>query len=542
MADLSGPAHVGDMEKTVDAFLDLDERAVVGEIPDGSLDHGARRVLAGNLIPGVHLGLLHAQGDFLLLLVDAEDDDFDLVANLHQLARMIDSLRPRHLGDVDKPLDPFLELDERAIGHDVDDFAHDAGGDRVLVGDVFPGAGALLLEAKRDLLAVLVDMQHHHLDLVVDLDHVAGVVDAAPTHVGDVQETVDAAKVDERAEVGDVLDRADANLPRLDFGEQLLLLLFAGDLDELTTRDDDVASAFVDLEDHALDIVLDVVGNIARAANIDLARGQEDVDADVDEQASLDLSGDLALDHVAFVVLRDDHLPSAHAMRLLAGENDLACLVLHPLKEDLDGVARLGRGLVFPLVERNKPFRLVADVNDDLITDDLDDLAGDNPSDIEVLSLLVEEPVEIIRFAVGRNDRRQLLFRDIKFAKQVAIYHGNPFRSDSENRAGLNSQESRGGRHDHHKKEHRRPRISRMRSFLFPSSSIRQRKSTAHREGRPNGFGLGEEARSTHADRIAGIKYCNKAFSEGNTRSRITRSRSFLITNNEILSSACSWR
>ena len=72
-------------------------------------------------------------------------------------------------------------------------------------------------------------MQDHDLDLVVDLDHVAGVVDAAPGHVGDVQQAVDAAQVDERAEVGDVLDLALAELADLDLVEQLLLLLLAGD-------------------------------------------------------------------------------------------------------------------------------------------------------------------------------------------------------------------------------------------------------------------------------------------------------------------------
>ena len=38
------------------------------------------------------------------------------------------------------------------------------------------------------------------------------MVDAAPAHVGDVQQAVDAAEVDERAELGDVLDHALAEL------------------------------------------------------------------------------------------------------------------------------------------------------------------------------------------------------------------------------------------------------------------------------------------------------------------------------------------
>ncbi len=145
-------------------------------------------------------------------LVDPQDDDLDLVADVDQLAGVVDPLGPAHLGDVDQALDPLLELDEGAVAHDVDDLARDPGADRVLLLDVFPRAGRLLLEAEGDLLAVLVDVQDHDLDLVVDLEHVAGMVDPAPAHVGDVQQAVDAAQVDEGAEVGDVLDGPLADL------------------------------------------------------------------------------------------------------------------------------------------------------------------------------------------------------------------------------------------------------------------------------------------------------------------------------------------
>src|SRR5207244_3115915 len=210
MSDLASPAHVGDVEQAVDPLFDLDEGAIVGAVADRAFDHGPRRVLARDLVPGIDLGLLHPQGDLLLLLVDAQDDDLDPVADVDQLAGVVDPLGPAHLGDVDQALDPLLELDEGAIAHHVDDFAHDAGADRVLVGDVLPRAGRLLLQAQGDLLAVLVDVQDHHLALVVDLDEVAGVVDPAPAHVGDVQQAVDAAGVDEGAEVGDGLGGAGA--------------------------------------------------------------------------------------------------------------------------------------------------------------------------------------------------------------------------------------------------------------------------------------------------------------------------------------------
>ena len=63
------------------------------------------------------------------------------------------------------------------------------------------GLGRLVLEAQRDLLLFLVHLENVDLQLLVDVDDLMRVVDAAPRHVGDVQQAVDAAEIDERAEL-----------------------------------------------------------------------------------------------------------------------------------------------------------------------------------------------------------------------------------------------------------------------------------------------------------------------------------------------------
>ena len=45
--------------------------------------------------------------------------------------------------------------------------------------------------------------------------------DAAPAHVGDVEQAVNAVEINERAEIGDVLDGALADVARHHLGEQL---------------------------------------------------------------------------------------------------------------------------------------------------------------------------------------------------------------------------------------------------------------------------------------------------------------------------------
>ena len=181
-------------------------------------------------------------------------------------------------------------------------------------------------------------------------DHLGGMVDAAPAHVGDVQQAVDAAQVDERAEVGDVLDHALAELADFELGEQLLLLFGPLLLDQRPAADDDVPPRFVDLQHHALDGAADVVADVGRPADIDLAGRQEDVHADdVDQQAALDLAGDDAGDHVAFVDRLHDLHPGFDLVGLALAERDHAAGIIHRsgdvldvLDQDLDDLADLG--------------------------------------------------------------------------------------------------------------------------------------------------------------------------------------------------------
>ena len=75
------------------------------------------------------------------------------------------------------------------------------------------------------------------------------MVDAPPGDVGDVQQAVDAAEIDERAVVGDVLDHAVDDLALFEVLHQLLALLGAGLFQHGAAGDDDVAAAAIHLED-----------------------------------------------------------------------------------------------------------------------------------------------------------------------------------------------------------------------------------------------------------------------------------------------------
>ncbi len=131
------------------------------------------------------------------------------------------------------------------------------------------------------------------LTLLADLQRLGRVVDAAPRDVGDVQQAVDAAEIDEGAVVGDVLDHAVEDLAFLQAGDQLGALLGAGLFEHGAAGHDDVAARAVHLEDLERLRRAHQRADVAHRADVDLAAGQERHGAaEVDREAALDPAED----------------------------------------------------------------------------------------------------------------------------------------------------------------------------------------------------------------------------------------------------------
>src|SRR4029077_5633400 len=95
-----------------------------------------------------------------------------------------------------------------------------------------PGVLLRLLEPERDPLRLRVVLEDPDGDLVPHLEKLGRMIDAPPAHVRDVQEPINAAEIDERAVLGDVLDDAADDLSFLEGLERLCLLLVALLLEE----------------------------------------------------------------------------------------------------------------------------------------------------------------------------------------------------------------------------------------------------------------------------------------------------------------------
>src|SRR2546421_1512777 len=361
-----GPRHVGDVDQTVDAGLDLHERPERGEVAHLALEPRPDRVLLRQRHPGIFLGLLHAEGDFFFCLVHLQYNGFYRFADRHDLRRVTHVARPAHLGDVDQAFDARLELDERAVVGDRHDLALHPRAHGVLRRHVLPRVGLQLLETEADALALPVDVEDFDFDLLADLHHLGGMRHAPVAHVGDVQQPVHAAQIDERAEIGDVLHDALPHLADLQLLHEDVALGLALRLEQHAPAHHDVAAALVALDDLELEALPQQLVDVGHAPQRDLAAGEEGIHAhQVHHHAALDLFDQGARHRFVLLVGLADPLPHPHEVGLLLREDHRAFLVLQVLEEDLDLVPFLQGLGILEFVDRHRAFRLEPDVEDD---------------------------------------------------------------------------------------------------------------------------------------------------------------------------------
>src|SRR6202012_795030 len=119
------------------------------------------------------------------------------------------------------------EFDERTVVGDVGDAAVEARIKRVLRLNALPRIVEQMLHAERDAGGFEVDLDDLYLHRLADGQNLGRMVDATPRDIGDVQQAVDAAEVNERTVIGDVLDDAVDHLTLFEVLYQFLALFGA---------------------------------------------------------------------------------------------------------------------------------------------------------------------------------------------------------------------------------------------------------------------------------------------------------------------------
>src|SRR4029450_13754306 len=181
--------------------------------------------------------------------IDFQNLHFDFLRGGDDLAGVHVLFGPRHFRNVDQTFDARLQLDERAVVGDVGDAAGEAGIQRILGLDALPRIVQQLLHDERDAGGLGGDLDDLDLHGLADGEHFGRVIDPAPGDIGDVQQAVDAAEIDERTVIGDVLDHAVNDLTLFEVLHQFLALLGASLFEHRAARHHDVAAAAIHFED-----------------------------------------------------------------------------------------------------------------------------------------------------------------------------------------------------------------------------------------------------------------------------------------------------
>src|SRR5215470_393864 len=142
-----GPAQVANVNQTVDTVLNLDERAEVGQVSHAAFNRSADWVFVMQCVPRIRGKLPHSQRDSSFLRNHVEHYAFDLITDVNQLRRMLHTLRPRHLADVDESFDTLLQLYERTVVGNADDSSRDMRAHGITMRSIQPRIRSELLES-----------------------------------------------------------------------------------------------------------------------------------------------------------------------------------------------------------------------------------------------------------------------------------------------------------------------------------------------------------------------------------------------------------
>ena len=365
---------VANVNHAFDAATQIDERAKLRQARNRSFCRRTQRVLRDSLFPRIAQRLLQAQRDAFVRDVHAQDNGIHQFAFLHDVHRAHVALGPGHLRNVDQAFQTRLQFYERAkIGH-ASDLALDALTYLILLRHSRPRIGLQLLDAQRDLTLLAADLQDLDVHLIADLDDVRRLGAARIRHVGDMQQSVNATQVDERAEIGERTNRPAHYRAFLQTFKGLLLGLLLNFFQNDAPVNNQVFGFFVELGDAAFDSLPHQFRQVRHVAYAAARSRHERTHAYIDTQATLHRFGDDAGDGALVGKRRLEARPILGHFHLERGKQDGAILVA-----PTDGDHHLRTGLQ-PRVRRQDTIHLAADVDEHRVRGYRDNSAFHRPA------------------------------------------------------------------------------------------------------------------------------------------------------------------
>src|SRR5271166_3995960 len=209
------------------------------------------------------------------------------------------------------------------------------------------------------------------------------MLQAAPRHVGDMQQAVDTAEIDEGAVVGDVLDRAFQDDALFQHAQGLFLQRRALAFEHAAARDHDVGPRAIEFEDLKTPPLADVAVQIAHRPDVHVRSGQERRHPDIDLETALDFAQDHAFNRSVSLKCPLQLAPDLELLGLGPRQHHRAVIGFGAVEINVDLVAFTHRDVavgVNELGKRHLALAFVVDIDDDVIAGDEQDSASQDIS------------------------------------------------------------------------------------------------------------------------------------------------------------------
>src|SRR4030095_3183541 len=316
-----------------------------------------------DLIPRIWFELAKTQRNFLFFFVYAKHYGFDFLADGENVGRAPDPFSSRKFGDVDEAFDAFLDFNKCAIRNEIRDFAFDALAAREAFLDLVPRIFLGLLEAQGYALFFFVNVEHDDFQLLPDLEQLAGMSEASPSHIGDVEQAIHSIEIDERAKVGEVFYRARHAVADIHAFHEFLSLFAALLLDDFAPAEHDVFAVVVQLNNLKIVGVTNELLQILWRNHVDLRRRQKCFDADVHHQTAFHHRFYLAFDQAIAPEDMHDLVPVLPISGFFLGEDNHPFVIFEPLEEHVHFIAHLERVDIVQFGYPDAALRFVSDID-----------------------------------------------------------------------------------------------------------------------------------------------------------------------------------
>ena len=201
-----------------------------------------------------------------------------------------------------------------------------------------------------------------------------------------MDQPIDAAEVDERAELREPDNHAFANLADGERSKQLLLLGVELFFEHLTLGENDPMALVIKVDDLEPQALTDEFVEIADRLAANLRGGDKAAHAEVDENAALDDLRDRRLDDFVVVVRGDDLFPGLERASAAFAQEQRTVLIVDAVNHDFERVADLevfGLDGEAEFAEGQRALGLAADVDEQFVLVLRDDDAGEHLAFIE---------------------------------------------------------------------------------------------------------------------------------------------------------------